>query len=330
MPRPPAPLDDKLGPVFRVGAARAAGVTEGRLRAADLASPFRGVRQRAVSDAQPHAEGPYPMDEVARAAILERVRAHALLLPQHAFYIGCTALAIQGLPLLDARAAQDADLAVAVFAPHRALRRPGIRSLQVQPGLAHTTTVEGIRVATPATVWALLARDLSERDLVKMGDAMVRIPRDDRGIRRPELQLATPAQLRAAIEAGGRRGAAKLRAALPRISPHSMSLLETDWRENLRGTGLPEPELDVEVRDARGILLGISDGAFPQYRLAVEIEGDHHRVTRQQWNRDIEKYAAYAAVDWEPVRLTSSHIRPDRGRDVAIVRAALLRRGWKP
>ena len=190
------------------------------------------------------------MDELARSAIIERVRAHALLLPEHACYIGATALAIYGLPLLDARAAQDADLEVAVFAPHRALRRPGIRSLQVQPELAHTSIIDGIRVATPATVWALLGRDLGERDLVKMGDAIVRIPRDDRGIRRPELQLATPAQLRAAIDAGYRRGAAKLRAALPRISPHSMSLLETDWRENLRGTGLPAPELDFEVRAA--------------------------------------------------------------------------------
>jgi very-short-patch-repair endonuclease len=109
-----------------------------------------------------------------------------------------------------------------------------------------------------------------------------------------------------------------------------MSMLETDWRENLRGAGLPEPELDVEIRDERGILLGIADGAFPRFRVAVEVQGDHHRVTREQWNRDIRKHAAYRAAGWEPVELTSTHIRSRPGSDVTLVRAALGRQGWRP
>ncbi len=347
MPRPPAPLPAGLGDVFLAGQRRPAGATEGRLRAADLERPFRGVRARRLDAPQGEAprvgatrgeasrgEGPgsstMPPDDIARAEILARARAHSLILPDHAFYIGTTALAALDLPFLDALAAAADDLQVAVFAPHRALRRPGIRSVKVQPGLAFTTIASGLRVATPATTWALLGRDLDVRDLVKLGDAIARIPRDDRGRRRPELQLATPAQLRAAIEAGRRQGAERLRTALPRITEHSMSLLETDWRENLRDSDLPDPVLDHEVRNHRGILLGISDGAFPEYRVALEIEGDHHRVTRRQWDRDIDKQAAYATVDWELVRLTARHIRPSRGRDIALVRQALIRRGWHP
>lgn len=329
MPRQPAPLPPGLTGAFRFDEARALGVSAGRLRAADLVTPFRGVRTVPAAAVVP-PEVPYPLDEIARSAVSERARALALVLPEHAFFTGDTALALHGASLLDADRTRRADLEVAVFAPHRNLRRPGVSSTQVHRALAHVTRVDGLRVATPATAWAMLARHLSERDLVKVGDAVVRIPRDDRGRRRTDLQLATPDQLKAAVEAGLRRGSPKLRAALARITPHSMSMLETDWRENLRGTGLPAPVLDVEIRDDRGILLGISDGAFPAYRVACEIQGDHHRVTRAQWNRDIEKLAAYRAAGWEPVQLTSTHIRAQRGSDVAFVREALMRQGWRP
>lgn len=329
MPRHAASLPAGLAGTFRFDQARALGVSAGRLRAADLEAPYRGVRVVPAAAFVP-PDVPYPLDEIARAAVIERARALALVLPEHAFFTGHTALAVHGAALLDAARIQRADLEVAVFSPHRNLRRPGVDCTQVRPSLAHTTVVDGLRLATPATAWVMLARHLSERDLVKVGDALVRIPRDERGRRRAEHQLATPAQLRAAVDAGTRRGAPRLRGALERITPHSMSMLETDWRENLRGTGLPEPVLDFEVRDGRGILLGIADGAFPAYRVACEIQGDHHRVARAQWNRDIEKLAAYRAAGWEPVQVTSTHIRTQRGRDVALVRAALTRQGWRP
>ena len=46
MPAQPRPLPDALGDAFRTAHARAAGVTEGRLRAKDLERPFHGVRLR--------------------------------------------------------------------------------------------------------------------------------------------------------------------------------------------------------------------------------------------------------------------------------------------
>ena len=94
--------------------------------------------------------------------------------------------------------------------------------------------------------------------------------------------------------------------------------------------GLPEPELDVEIRDASGSLCGITEIVYRKYRTLVEIEGDHHRTDQQQWDRDIEKYAAYVAEGWEVVRLTSRHIRGSHPRAVAIVREVLKRRGWRP
>ncbi|AUG28595.1 MULTISPECIES: hypothetical protein [Microbacterium] len=325
MPRPPRPLPSTLPQVFTAADAAAAGVARGRLAARDLDAPFRGVRLRREAD-DAATLGEDAPDEIARRAILRRVRAHVLVLPPHAFYIGTTALAIHGLPLLDADAAASGDLDVAVPAPHRALRRTGIAAVQVAPMLVHSTVRAGIPVATLGSTWAMLAREHSTRDLVVIGDAIIRVPRDGWGRRVPERQLARPENLGAAVAAGRRQGIGKLRAALPLLRTGSMSPLETDWRLSLIGTGLPEPELDVEVRTSDGRLLGISDGAFRAHQVAVEIEGDHHRTSRRQWARDLQKYADYANLGWDVVRLTSAHIRQDPSCGAALVRAALARR----
>ncbi len=73
-------------------------------------------------------------------------------------------------------------------------------------------------------------------------------------------------------------------------------------------------------------MLGITDLVYPAQRTIVEIEGDHHRVSRAQWERDIAKYAAYAAHGWEVVRLTAGHVRGDAPSGARIVASVLRRR----
>ncbi|MGV9195578.1 hypothetical protein ACQ143_14690 [Microbacterium sp. MC2] len=339
MPRQPLPLPRDLSTAFTSAEARAHGVSADRLRARDLHRPFRGVRvrhdvgrERPVTPLTPLAPvttlTPLARDLAARAAILARIRAHDLVAPAHAFYIGTSALAVYGLPFIDPEAAAAGDLEVGVFAPRRALRRPGIHSVQITPGLAQVRVHDGHRVAAPASLWALLGRIHSVRQLVAIGDAMIRIPRNDRGRPEPARQLATVEQLQEAVGSGRRRGGPRLRAALPLLRTGSMSVLESDFRFDVMLSDLPEPALDVEMRDARGTLLGISDAVYSQFGVAIEVEGDHHRTSRTQWDRDIAKYAAYAAHGYEVVRLTARDIRG--GRAVAIVRNVLLRRGWRP
>lgn len=326
--RRPAPLPSSLGEAFTPAHAEAEGVTRGRLRASDLERPFRGVRT--VATAAPEAIGDEPLaqDRAIRAAVLRRARASALVIPDHAFFAGRTGGVAYGLPL-DHVGAHGDELCVAVHAPHRALRRTGIRGIKVAPSLASVRTVDGLRVASPASVWAMLGIELDARQLTIVGDAIVRVPRDRAGVPRPHAQLATIAHLRAAAEAPGRRGRDALITALASVRVGSSSPLETDFRIDAAAAGLPEPELDVEIRDERGRLLGISELVYPQQRTVVEIEGDHHRTDRRQWNRDIEKYAGYVAAGWEVVRLTSTHVRGTR-RAVEMVRTVLVRRGWTP
>lgn len=325
MPHPAAPLPPDLPDHFRCAQARRLGVSAGRLGAADLVRPFHGVRTRAAAvpdaAAAPTAEAPLARDARARAEILARVRAHRLVLPSHAFYIGATACALYGLPLPADAAGRP--LEVAVLAPHRAVRRPGVHAIQVRGDLVRVTEVGGIRLASPASVWALAGHHATRRDLVVLGDAIVRIPRGRFGAPQPHLRLATPQQLDAAVAAGRRRGAPLLRTARALVRVGSMSPLETDVRLSLHDAGVAEPVLDVEVR-VSGRLLGISDAAYLDARLAIEVEGDHHRTSRAQWHRDIDKHAAYTAAGWETLRLTSAHLAA--GRVPALVRDALARR----
>lgn len=331
MARIPTPLPAHLGDTFTPEQARAAGVSARRLRARDIQRLHRGLfvvrvpKEEEDSVAEERDDAPFARDRKARAELLHRARLYQRVMTDCAFFIGRSAAGLLGLPI-----ACDGDLEVGVFAPHRAPRRRGIKGRQIRPGLAHIRDVEGLPVASPASTWAMLGAELTVRELIVVGDAIVRVPRDEWGGKMPEAALATIEQLRAALDAGQRKGAARLRAAIESIRVGSASPLETEYRIDAADAGLPEPELDVEIRTRRGRLLGITEIVYPDFRLLVEIEGDHHRTSRSQWNRDIEKYAAYVAAGYEVLRLTSTHIRGRRPRAASMVRAALIRRGWRP
>lgn len=329
MSRHPRRLPADLGAVFTPAQARAAGLTARRLRARDLERPYRGLLVVTPAEGQPDDPSgdhePLARDRAQRQDVLRRAHLYRPLMVEHAFFAGRTAGGIWGLPV-DC----SGELEVGVRAPHRAPRRRGIDGRQMAPGLVTLREVEGLPVTSPASTWAMMASTLSVRELVILGDAVVRVPRDDQARRRPERALATVAQLRAAADAGPRRCVGRLRDALGRIRTESASPLETEYRLDAENAGLPEPELDVEIRDARGRLLGVTEFEYPDFGVLVEVEGDHHRTSRQQWNRDIEKYAAYVALGFEVVRLTSAHIRGETPTATAIVRDALIRRGWRP
>ena len=326
MPAAPRELPPELGESFAYAGALASGVSARRLRARDLEAPFRGVRRvaldpgLAVSD-----DAPLARDRALQRRIERDARAYLHVMAPQAFFAGRTAAVLYGLPVPEPRA-----LDVGVTLPARAPRGAGVQGHTLNAGYASVRMLRGLRIASPASTWAMLGAELDERELVRLGDAIVRIPRDDRGRPHPELQLATIDELRSALEAGRRPGAPRLRRALARIRVGSMSPLETDARLDLVDAGLPEPDLDVEVRNSTGRLLGIADGRFPRERVLIEVEGDHHRTDRRQWARDIEKHAAYVAEGYEVVRLTGVQIRRHPADAVALVRAALIRRGWSP
>lgn len=323
MPRTPRPLPAHLGTAFTCADAMADGVTSGRLRGRDLERPFRGARllpTGALLD-----DGPLAIDRRKRDRVRLRAAAARGILTPHAALAGLTAAAVWGAPLPDEFDPDD-DLCLITPHPHRAPRGRGVRGREVRSHLFSTEERDGLRVTSPASTWALLGGELSPRWLTIIGDHLVRIPRSDRGAAQPHLQLASPQLLERALREPGRRHRAGLEAAFAGIRVGSASRLETEYRLDAAAAGLPELELDVEIRNALGRLLGIADGVYARFGIIVEIEGDHHRTSRAQWNRDIDRFAAFAAQGWEVIRLTGARVRG--GTAVAVVARALRRHGW--
>jgi hypothetical protein len=348
--RRPGPLPDALGDSFSVREARAAGVSEGRLRSADLETPFSGVRCRRMPEDEHSESDESPAAHEARmrrTRILARARAYARIMSPDAFFSHVTAALVWGMPLplralrvagptkadalADSVPQADRPIDVAVPLPLRGPRVPNIRTHRLAAALVHTRAHDDMRVASPATTWAQLGEVLTVDELIVAGDALVREPRLAGGVRgRPGSGLATIAQLQAAVAAGRRTGVAKLREALPQIRVGSASPPETELRLALRRAGLPAPALDIDVLAENGTLIGCTELAYPRWRLLIEFEGDHHRTSRTQWDRDIEKHAQCVSLGWTVLRFTARHVYPTPSVAVTAIREALLRAGWRP
>lgn len=349
MPRRPAPLPSPLGEIFSVRAAREVGVSAARLRARDLETPFSGMRRIRMPGpawADPD-ESPTAAEARARTSrLITNAHAYRAVMAPEAFFSHVTAAALWGIPLplrvlrgdrAPTWVARPMDVGderlvdVGVRLPQRGPRVAGVRAHRLAAELLSVRELAGIRVASPASTWAQLAEELTVEELIIAGDAIVHEPRGRGGVRgEPGSGLATLDQLAAAASVGRRVGVARLREALPHIRVGSMSPPETRLRLAVVGAGLPEPDLDVDVLDENGAMIGCTELAYPRWRILIEFEGDHHRVSRAQWDRDIEKHARCVALGWNVLRYTACHLHPSTEPAVTGIRDALLRAGWRP
>ncbi len=312
MQRRELPAD--LPATFTTREAYAAGVRRSRLRAADLVRPFAGVYTRT--------------DAVGSGATRDPVRLaqqYAAGMPSDEFFSHATAAVIWGLPLPrsvamhEAVRMRDAVVHVSVLRPRNAPRGRGVHGHQVDARLVSVVEHEsGLRVTSPASTWAQLGAVLGLADLVAVGDALVRPARrpDDRP------QLATPAQLEAAVDAGRRPGVRLLRAALPLVRPRVDSRTETLLRLAIGDAGLPEPVTGFAVAVGTTIVAQV-DLAYPRERVAIEYEGEHHLTDPDQWARDIRRYERLADAGWRVIRVTKDDLFRHRPTLIRRIRAAL-------
>ena len=85
--------------------------------------------------------------------------------------------------------------------------------------------------------------------------------------------------------------------------------------------------MNFPVYDEHGVLVAILDLAYPEYRVGLEYDGDHHYTTEAQKHADLEREAALRAEGWEVIRVVSHGIYRDPAGTVRAVAAALGRRG---
>lgn len=261
---------------------------------------------------------------------LALVRAYQCIMRPGQYFSGITAAIIWRLPVpVDVR--QPHVLEIAVVAPQTAPRGAGVKGSQMAAQFIGAVRLNGVPAVDATTVWATAGPRLSLPDRVALGDAIIHIPRHGGNFRPPERDAyATLNQLATESERPGRRGKSHLLAALPLLRTGSASAPESHLRLAVVEAGLPEPELDFDVYDAAGRYLGTTECVYPEFKVALEYEGDHHRTDAKQWDRDVEKQSAYEDAGWSYIRVTAQKLYQRRAELIAKISRTLKARGWQP
>ena len=94
----------------------------------------------------------------------------------------------------------------------------------------------------------------------------------------------------------------------------------------LHDAGMPLPELNYLVHGRDGAFVARVDLAYPSRRLVLEYEGDHHRVERRQWHKDIRRQARLEDLGWRVIRVTASDLTDPT--DLILRLTQVLKNGW--
>jgi very-short-patch-repair endonuclease len=291
-----AALDPGLGPVFRVRDALDAGATPDRLGAHDLKRPFHGVRTLGDLDA---------------------VRSYVPRLREHDRFSHTTAAMLWGAPLPRER---DGELHVSTEHGTRPRARGCIGHVTSSPG---AVVRRGVPVSSPAQTLVECATLLTVDELVAVADFLVLDPRrlDPDDIRPHVARDALGEQLEGLRGAGVR--AARRAHAMCRDGVESP--METRLRLLLVRGGIPEPTCGFEVRRSNGSTVGWFDLAWPERRVIVEYDGDQHRTSTAQYDRDIRRFDDAAALGWTVLRVRKRGVFAASADTVSRVSTALRR-----
>ena len=321
-PRRPLPAELQQS-AFTLSEGRSAGLGDKRLRSRDLDRPFRGVRvARDARGWEPAVDGlPAPP-----ADLVDRCAALLTVLRGRVAFSHLTAARLWPIPLPPAD--PDECLHVAVPPPGRPPRRTGVVGHELLDRQVRIVGRHGFPMVDPASTFCHLSSMLDLPDLVAVGDALVLQPvhphpYDDR----PWLSLSDLSDRVAGFHG---RGKARARQALPLIRRGAESRRETLLRLAIIDSGLPEPEVNGEVYAPDGRFLGRGDLVYRRWRVIAEYDGDQHRTSTRQFDKDARRLDDFAAHGWRVVRITGRSFTADPADCVARVLRALLAAGWRP
>lgn len=297
------PPELRTGP-FSVSRGRDSGLTPDRLRASDLQKPFHGVRSVGLS----------------LERVVDRCRAYSARMPASAAFSHATAAEIWGFPLPLQFAADAIHIVVPVGT--RAPRGKAVRGHQSRSA-DDTRLRGGLRVTSPAMTWCDLADVLELPDLIACAEFVITgNPYENR------LPLASLDQLVAAARSvTGSHGHRARMAALNFAREGALSRPESLLRYLLVSSGIPDPRVNEYCNDARGSFIALADLSWPEFRVAVEYEGDHHRGV-SQFRSDIHRFEKLADHNWAAVRISADDLFDRPAETVARVASRLTARGW--
>lgn len=308
-----APLPEPFqSGAFTTTDALSKGVTRRRLRNSDLATPFHRVRSIVE-----------PADAWAKA------RAFRPLMRTELVFAGVTAARLWGLPVAD-RWASSESLVIGVPAGTSRTRAKGVRSLEFDATRLPPVALDGLQVLTPAAAVLSMARSATHEDLVVLIDALItpsKRYRDLRFGRRPHVRAD---ELQAFLErCNGLRGVPAFSAALADARAGVDSPRETRTRLCILAAGLPEPVLQYEIW-IDGRLAAEIDLAYPELKIAIEYEGEHHLNDPKQWAKDIRRQELLESLGWIVIRVTKADLRQNGRSLIRRIEDALARRAPRP
>jgi hypothetical protein len=275
----PDPTIDLTQPFLR-SSALAAGVAPSVLRRSSYRRLFRGVYVAESTQVTPGV----------------RARAALLLVDPGGFASHASAARVYGVPLPVLP-----DEHISVTDPALRRPRPGVRCHVCRE--PDTRVVGGVRVSAPAQLFVELASMLSLVDLVVVGDELVR-----RG-------LTTTSEL--VDHCGRATGSGSLaRRAADLVRERVDSPMETRLRLLLVLAGLPEPEVNLTLRDVDGVPLRRYDLIYRQARTIVEYDGRQHTERVENWEDDLLRREAIDNDQWRILVVTSRGIYVDPARTI--------------
>jgi hypothetical protein len=135
--------------------------------------------------------------------------------------------------------------------------------------------------------------------------------------------LVRSADVRAYIEDRATwNGAGAARRALQLARPFVESPMESRLRLAVVLGGLPEPVVQYEVVNRDGVFVARLDLAYPQRRVGLEYDGDHHR-DRTTFQRDAVRLNQLHLLGWTVLRFTADDVLRNPDRMLAQIRDAL-------
>ncbi len=232
----------------------AVGVERARIDAAvrngRLIQLSRGVYARAdaAKRARSQAGGEYQLRVAAALAV---TGADAVVSHQSAAQLH--GIALLGKP--------DADVALTGLPERGRHTRAGMHMFNMGMPTTHVTTISGLPVTTAARTVIDLARTLAFRAAVVAADSAL------------HQRLTTTAELRSVIaQLPGRRGTARAAEVIEFADGRAESPLESIARVGLRDSGIPRPELQIQLGNGFEPIARV-DFYWKQYRTAAEADG---------------------------------------------------------
>jgi hypothetical protein len=180
-------------------------------------------------------------------------------------------------------------------------RRPrGLRTYDMRLASDEFADLGGMRTTTPART----AFDIGRRG--RLDDAVARLDALGNATR-----LAADDVVAVALRHRGARGMRQLEEALKLYDPGAASPKETWLRLLLIRAGYPRPQTQIPVVTADGRRKYYLDMGWEELMLAVEYDGEQHRVDPVQYPYDILRSEDLDELGWTRMRVVKQHRQAD-------------------